>query len=104
MVAGVNRPTDVELSDKISVKVDLGGRDENKVISALFATTAAYKNDKPYDLNPKASSGGYNSNSFASGLMRAVGLVPPTLRINTPGYTKPLPLTPCPQGPTAPCR
>jgi hypothetical protein len=100
LIAGVNRKTDADLTNKvIEFKLNIGARDENKVIYGLFKTTEAYKNNVPYKINPRPFTAGYNSNSFAAGLMRAVGLVPPTIRMNVPGYTKPVPLTnPCPNG------
>ena len=87
-----NRENDVNLDIKVEyVKVDLGGRDENEVIDALFAADAAYKDNLNYDFIPKAGSDGYNSNSYASGLLGAVGLKPPAVTHTVPGYGKPVP-------------
>lgn len=48
-----NRPRGVNLSIKvIEIKLNLKGRDENAVISALFSANAAYKNDAQYELFP----------------------------------------------------
>jgi RHS repeat-associated protein len=92
LISGINRPRDVDLSIKvIEIKLNLKGRDENTVITTLFAANAAYKNNAQYELFP-FSSNAYNSNSFAAGLMMAAGLQLPTIRLSVPGYDKPLPL------------
>ena len=66
-----------------NIGLDLGGRDENEVIEALFRADAAYGDNLPYSLI-------LNSNSFAAGLLQAVGLPVPNLN-QSPGWTFPLP-------------
>jgi hypothetical protein len=99
-VSDVNRPTDVDLSTKIeTVKVDLGGRDENQVITALLKADSAYGDDLDYDAfaNPSrdrsafVADDGHNSNSYVAGALKAVGLEAPALKSNVPGYDKPVP-------------
>ncbi|HSY52635.1 MAG TPA: RHS repeat-associated core domain-containing protein [Thermoanaerobaculia bacterium] len=91
LVGAVNRTRDANLSIKVeTIKLDLGKRDENKVISDLFKAQTSYKNDANYVLFPD-NKAGYNSNSFASGLLLAVGLQPVQPQHNTPGFAKPLP-------------
>jgi hypothetical protein len=82
-----------------TVKVDLGGRDENEVISALFEAEKAYEGKLDYDTaaNPPGdrtvflADDGYNSNSFTAGVLEAVGLEVPELKSRVPGYDKPIP-------------
>lgn len=88
----MNRPTDVDLSTKTEViKLDLGGRDENEVITALFQADAAYKDDLGYQAFPSEKGDSYNSNSYVSGLLRASGVTTPELDPSVPGYDKPVP-------------
>jgi len=88
----INRTKDVDLSIKVeNVKVDIGKRNEDQVIGQLVAADKHYKDDLTYDLHPTKNGSGYNSNSYASGLLNAVGLEAPKLKSNTPGYDKPVP-------------
>jgi hypothetical protein len=73
------------------VELDLGGRDENEVIDALFAADANYGDYLRYSFFPAGGSSAYNSNSYASGLLQSVGITPPELKSNVPGYKKPVP-------------
>jgi RHS repeat-associated protein len=75
-------------------KLDLYGKNEDYAISALLGAYDYYRQRNPasYELKPQATSQGYNSNSFISGLLKAVGLdcyygVP----VLDPGWNKPLP-------------
>jgi hypothetical protein len=92
LVAGFNRRTDVRLDDKVSVvQLNLKGRDENQVISALIGAQASFmrKADLNYELFPSLTSKGYNSNSYIAGLLAAVGLDLPTAAF-VPGVDKPV--------------
>ena len=65
----------------------------------LRAAAAAYGNNQSYVAAPdrRASTAGYNSNSYVAGVIRAAGGVPPPLPVNVPGYGKPLPVNPAPR-------
>jgi RHS repeat-associated protein len=107
LVSNVNRPTDIDNSTKTEeVKLDLKGRNEDAVISALFQADSAYGDDLTYQLFPVQDGGfteaagnrngvgtdaGFNSNSYVSGLLEAVGLDVPVLRSTVPGFDKPVP-------------
>ena len=55
--------------------VDLGGRDENNVISALTQSMRGYNsNPVPYAFDPRPFGRYHNSNSFVSGILASVGL------------------------------
>ena len=92
LVSDPNRPSDVELSNKAELQqVDLGGKSEDAVISDLLAADAGYRDDLAYGLIPLPFGPGYNSNSYTPGLLQSVGLRPPAVRHNVPGYNKPVP-------------
>jgi uncharacterized protein RhaS with RHS repeats len=67
------------------------GMTDTQFISQLINSAASYKNNAQYNLTP-AEQGGYNSNSFTSGLFNAVGVTPPAINYVAPGYSKPLPI------------
>ncbi len=100
LVSDVNRPTDVDLSNKVEeVTLDLGGRSEDVIIDQLFAADTNYQDSLDYDLFPAedgdrsifVADDGYNSNSYTAGLLLAVGIDPPDLNSNVPGFDKPVP-------------
>ena len=71
-------------------EVTAGRITEREAIEALFAADARYADDTDYDMVPFGWSGGYNSNSYVSGLLAATGWEaarPP----DVPGWDKPLP-------------
>ncbi|KAA0248672.1 hypothetical protein FBQ97_21440, partial [Acidobacteria bacterium ACD] len=89
-----NRKRDANPSPDVKVEwaeVDLKGRDENEVIEDLLAADRGYQDNLNYDLFPKLGTDGYNSNSYASGLLLAVGVMPPLMSVAVPGYDKPVP-------------
>jgi RHS repeat-associated protein len=93
LVAKFNRPTDVDLRDKISVvSLNLKGRNENDVIASLIGAQATFmsKPQLSYELFPSLSSAGYNSNSYVAGLLRVVNLDLPAVAL-VPGVDKPVP-------------
>ena len=59
------------------------------MIADLFEADANYQDNAPYKIRTKKK--GHNSNSYASGLLKAVGLDPPDVKSDTPGCNKPLP-------------
>lgn len=92
-MADFNRAGDVDLKSKNSVvKMDLKGRNENEVISSLISAQNVFmqKSNLPYELFPSATSNSYNSNSYAAGLTKFVGLDVPRIG-NSPGLDKPIP-------------
>ena len=94
LMSDVNRDRDFDLQSfpkTEEVVLDLGGRDEGEVIDALFAADANYDDNLPYELLPDGDGKSYNSNSYVSGLLTAVGFTPPPLTSNVPGYDQPVP-------------
>lgn len=91
LVSANNRPLDAAPhSGEIILILDLKGRDENAVIELLFRLDSRYADRRPYTLYPLVS-GENNSNSFASGLLRAANLPVPDLSSTNPGWSHPLP-------------
>ena len=86
----INRRNDLNKRKVETVILDIGDRDENDVIRELLNTDVGYRDDARYKASPKGGVG-HNSNSYISGLLKKVGLDPPELESNTPGYDKPLP-------------
>ena len=68
---------------------------EESFIQALLDRNAAYPDDLPYACRPEANPGFYNSNSYAHGLLNAVGLSKPRLPSRVPalvpGWLTPVP-------------
>ena len=91
LVAKPNRRTDRRNHKTEVVAVDLGGRREDEVIAQLLAAESSYGDDARYRAFPKPDGHGYNSNSFVSGLLGAVGLSPPELESKVRGYEVPVP-------------
>ena len=63
---------------------------ENKLIDKAFELDSNYADNLDYDFFPSSALDGYNSNSYISGLLRALGFnveQPP----NTVGFQKPVP-------------
>ena len=91
LVAEPNRRTDRK-NHKIEVApVKLDERGEDRLIAELLAAASDYRDDARYRAFPKRKGNGYNSNSFVSGLLRAVRLTPPGLRSRVRGYDIPVP-------------
>jgi len=71
-------------------------------IRALISAAASYQSNLPYSFpsipSGAMSSGQYNSNSFVSGVLQAVGATPPSInaggQFQLPGYQNPIPLPP----------
>jgi hypothetical protein len=94
LMSDVNRDRDFDLQSfpkTEEVIIDLGGRDEAEVIDALFAADANYDDNLAYELSPDGDGKSFNSNSYVSGLLTAVGLNPPQLTSDVPGYDQPVP-------------
>lgn len=100
LVSNANRPADADLDTAAELlEIDLGGRNEDEVIAELFAADAAYPDNLDYDLLPKSPAArlfwvpddGYNSNSYAHGLLNSIHLVAPQPSEKVPGFDKPVP-------------
>ena len=118
---GINRTRDINPLNKSWESSNLVSiNQENSYIEKLFNANANYKNNLDYALFPNKNSSSYNSNSYTSGILEAVGITPPTLpkstinaqwsdpehpgrsglinieytlpKFPTPGYSKPVPL------------
>lgn len=100
LVADRNREYDanLDISHEL-IRLDLGSRYEDEVIEALYSGMLFYRDDLDYDLfacpNQDAKwwrpDDGYNSNSFARGLLEAAGLAVPQPSASLPGFDKPIP-------------
>jgi hypothetical protein len=86
----VNRPKDTA-GGQVSAVVDPGSQGEDAAIGKLLAADANYRDNLPYG-SPNIPSD-YNSNSYASGILRAAGLTVPVLPVPLPLYTNPIPST-----------
>jgi len=95
LVSAPNRGRDVgqllDKENKSSVLLTPPGGDEDAAIEALFAADANYGDNEDYEFFPSARSDGYNSNSYVSGLLRAVGFGGYARPPLAPGFGKPLP-------------
>lgn len=96
LTSGVNREKDINLGIKVQM-ISMGVNDVD-TINSLF------ENEKHYGTNYKnvnyalfpdanrfADPHGYNSNSFAHGLLISAGITPITPSYKVPGWIKPLP-------------
>ena len=114
LISGVNRePNDINMDIKVQM-TSLGVHD-TATIRALFANELHYRTNYTnvnYDLFPDIATWsdphGYNSNSFAHGLLQSVGVFPKapsyiwyspihdhvssTIYYSVPGWSKPLPI------------
>jgi hypothetical protein len=92
LVGNPNRPTDVDDS-KNNYRRELAipeNRTEDQMIAALFAADAGYNDKLDYDVLP-AISDGYNSNSYARGMLDRAGFKAIPKLGYVPGYNKPIP-------------
>jgi hypothetical protein len=90
----INRDNDIKIDNKRQM-IDMGVYDID-AIDKLFEYENYYygiaENDKPdYTLFPFPSFEQYNSNSFAHGLLKAVGIIPVWPNGSLPGWCNPLP-------------
>lgn len=91
LVGALNRDRDVHKRKNEQITLDLQGRDEDDVIAALFEAEANYQDNLRYEPWPEKLPNAYNSNSFVSGILQAVGLQAPSVKSNVPGYDRPVP-------------
>lgn len=95
LVSKTNRDRDVsEISINVAEILPGKGDTEDALIGRILATDSNYKDNLDYDFFP-SSSDGYNSNSYVSGLLKAIGVdqppVPNQQVAPTPGAEKPVP-------------
>ena len=92
LVSEINRRSDFEEHPFWFDLVLPPGCDEDALISLLLALDADYRDKRVYDWIPWAG-GGYNSNSYAHGLLRAAGISIPASFIpaSFPDWDRPLP-------------
>ena len=96
LTKGINRERDVDTPPTNLEKLPLNAFDELRVINDLYVYFAGYKDDLPYACVPELNPGKYNSNSFASGILRRANTPLPLfpIRGNTvPGWATPVPAT-----------
>jgi hypothetical protein len=94
LTKGINRTNDVAVRPVNLEQLAIGQFDETPFINALYTYFGNYKNDLPYACVPETNPGKYNSNSFASGLLRRAGAplpVFPTRGNTAPGWATPVP-------------
>ncbi|HHS97404.1 MAG TPA: hypothetical protein ENK08_05820 [Chloroflexi bacterium] len=93
LVSALNRAADRH--DRPNVRRGVvqppAGMTDTDFILALLAADGRYGDNLDYDFCPPIQNG-YNSNSYVSGLLRAVGATPPGLRgTRFPGWNQPVP-------------
>lgn len=88
LISKLNRPADYLTPPKDALEdLPYPTAVETQIIQALLDRDAAYKDDLPYACFPERfyNAGFYNSNSYAHGLLNAVGLPLPRLPERLPG-------------------
>jgi hypothetical protein len=96
LTKGINRARDVHTAPTNLEKLPLNASDELRVINDLYVYFAGYNDDLPYACVPELNPGKYNSNSFASGILRRAGAPLPlfqTRGTTVPGWATPVPAT-----------
>ena len=94
LVSNNNRTRDIDLSIKIYQSPNLVPlNQESNYTNLLNQLDNNYKDNLSYDPFPNlGNSSGYNSNSYASGLLNAAGIDSPQINnLTLPGYRKPIP-------------
>lgn len=96
LTKGVNRESDTG-SQEGALRVSIPkGMTETQFYNTMAEKFNLYQNDVDYDLFPEGADG-YNSNSFATGLIESAGGTPPESpisqmgQLDAPGYEKLLP-------------
>lgn len=94
LTKGINRERDVDAIPLHLEKLPLPALDEIRVINDLYVSFGGYSDDLPYACLPELNPGKYNSNSFASGILRRVGAPLPLFPLRgatLPGWATPVP-------------
>lgn len=85
LVSNLNRSSDNDRSNALFIeKLAYMTADEDLFIAQLRSREEAYGDDYPYACNPENTPGHYNSNSFAMGLLKVVGLPNPQTPFRAP--------------------
>lgn len=94
LTKGINRANDVDVKPVNLEQLPVLQFDETRIINDLYTFFGNYKNDLEYACLPEKNPGKYNSNSFASGLLRRAGTplpIFPTRGNTAPGWATPVP-------------
>jgi RHS repeat-associated protein len=93
LVTAFNYPGDQpeNLHDLTTVCAPEGATDTEFILK-LIEAAESYGNDQSYDPFPDPFGMFFNSNSYASGVLKAAGAKVPDLPGSRPGYSRPLPL------------
>lgn len=100
LVKELNRLTDEPSKNDIVEEVrnpfGSGISDDTRLILELYEAHGRYGDNLRYELLPEKDDNSYNSNSYTSGLRKAVGATVPQKKWQTDGYypglTKPTPI------------
>ncbi|MEX2962184.1 RHS repeat-associated core domain-containing protein [Microbulbifer sp. TYP-18] len=93
LVSNINRSRDVNLGyNQTSALCPIPDQyaSEDELIQALLNADQNYQDNLDYEYFPQSFTDGYNSNSYANGLLRAVGITMPTPP-SSPDFNKLLP-------------
>jgi hypothetical protein len=94
LTKGINRDKDVAATPLVLEKLPLHAFEEIRLINDLYVYFGGYTDDLPYACVPEKNPGMYNSNSFASGILRrAAAPLPsfPLRGVTAPGWATPVP-------------
>lgn len=95
LISGVNRPRDVDRSrvDYSAVIPDPSGLTDDDFIREILNENSRYDDEADYLLFPQddPDNDGYNSNGYASGLLKITTGSIPAAPPNTPGFNHPVP-------------
>ncbi len=94
LTKGINREKDVNASPRNLEQLPVDILTELRLINDLYVAFDAYGDDLPYACVPERHEGHYNSNSFASGLLRRVQAPLPLFPLRgttVPGWAVPVP-------------
>ena len=96
LISERNRPADVTQPAAYLERLDYSPVLEDEVIRRLKVLDERYRDDLPYACLPVLSTGGYNSNSYISGLLKTADIPEPafiTTRTGEhPGWRRPVPV------------
>ncbi len=80
LIGDANRNLDVNTTNKIYESQNLVPASSDVYqASRLYQLNQSYKDNLPYEFFPTKTSEGYNSNSYAAGILNAADITPPTL-------------------------
>ena len=90
LISTPNWPNDQfqNLSQYVPIQTP-NGMTDTQFINALINAAGSYNNSAQY-FPSTVEQGGYNSNSFTSGVIKKAGGTPPAINYKAPGYSKPL--------------